>query len=200
MIIGLTGSIGSGKSTVCQLFRKLGVEIIEADVLAREMTNTDMHILKKIRKTFGDATFYPDGTLNRAQLGRLVFGNKIALEKLNHIIHPSVIGQIREIITRFRVEKPGKMLIVESAILFESQMQNLFDRIIVVDAEVNEIKTRLKKRDKFTDQDIENRLKSQLPVAEKTAKANYIIRNDGNLIKLQTHVAEIFRQLKSYKN
>ena len=182
MILGLTGGIGSGKSTVCQLFAELGAEIIDADSLAREMTNTDDGILKRIRETFGAANFHPDGTLNRAQLGRLVFGNTAALEKLNRIIHPPVIDKISEKITRFRVEKPKKILIVESAILFESHMENLFDRIIVVEAPLAEIKKRLQKRNNFDSQEIENRQKSQLPASEKKEKADYIIKKGKVLV------------------
>jgi dephospho-CoA kinase len=200
VIIGLTGGIGSGKSTVCQLFAELGAEIIDADALAREMTNMDPHILKKIRETFGEAYFHTDGTLNRGQLAHLVFGNKTELEKLNQIIHPSVIAKIREKITLFRVENPKKLLVVESAILFESHMENLFDRIIVVDTNPGEIRKRLKQRDTLTDQEIDNRLKSQMPATEKKAKANHIIPNDGDLTRLKTHVTEIFDALINYKN
>lgn len=199
MIIGLTGGIGSGKSTVCQLFTELGAEVIDADRLAREITNSDQQILDTIREVFGENNFHPDGRLNRAQLGRLVFGNKTALEKLNQIIHPAVIRTIQEKITQFRVEKPKKILIVESAILFESHMENLFDLIIVVDADISTVIKRLKNRDHLTDQDIKKRLKSQMPANEKKARAHFTIQNNGDLPMLKTHVEEILRKIKSYK-
>ena len=157
MILGVTGGIGSGKSTVCRIFSLLGVPVYDSDVRARQLSDSDLEIRQRISYEFGKQ-IYTDKGLNRKRLGEIVFRDKEKLNKLNNIIHPAVFKD-------FEIWKENhsnqKLLIKEAAILFESGGDKHVDKTLVISAPLELRIKRIMKRDNITREEINQRLQHQ---------------------------------------
>lgn len=180
MIIGLTGSIASGKSTVSQMLKELGYPIVDADLVARQVVEPGSETLEKISEAFGEAVILPDGTLDRKKVGDLIFNSPESRKQLNDIIHPA----IRKEMLRQRaayVAEGHKVVIMDIPLLFESQLQHLADKILVVSVtEENQLK-RLIKRNGLAENEAAARISSQLPMAVKEEGADAVIYNNGTI-------------------
>lgn len=180
MIIGLTGSIASGKSTVSQMLKELGYPIVDADLVARQVVEPGSETLEKISEAFGEAFILPDGTLDRKKVGDLIFNSPESRKQLNDIIHPA----IRKEMLRQRaayVAEGHKVVIMDIPLLFESQLQHLADKILVVSVtEENQLK-RLIKRNGLAENEAAARISSQLPMAVKEEGADAVIYNNGTI-------------------
>ncbi len=132
MIIGLTGGIASGKSTVSALFVSKGARLVDADVIAREVMLPGHEVLAAAVKQFGSEVLSPDGTLNRGKLGDIVFQDPAALQALNNLTHPAIRREIKERMNSMEEEDPKKLAIVDIPLLFESGLENMFHEILVV--------------------------------------------------------------------
>jgi len=186
-VIGLTGGIASGKSTVSNIIKKLGGLVIDADIIAREIVESGKPVLQKIVDSFGQSVLKEDGTLNRKYLGSIVFNNKEKLKKLNNITHPAIKEKINDTIKYF--ECIGKNLVfLDAALLIEMEMYKKVDEVwlIVVDRET-QVK-RLMNRDNISYQDAIKRIESQMPLEEKTKYADVIINNQGSIEELENKV------------
>tara|TARA_R110002049_G_scaffold30211_3_gene102747 strand:- start:12861 stop:13460 length:600 start_codon:yes stop_codon:yes gene_type:complete len=174
MIIGLTGGIGSGKSTVAKMFQNFeNVAVYIADVEAKKLMNSSEIIRKNLINAFGEET-YKDNLLNRTYLASIVFKNKEKLQILNSIVHPEVKRHFQEYI---KLNATKTYVIYESAILFESNTQNQFNFIISVFVTLEERVKRVLKRDKSTRDEVLSRIKSQWKEDKKLLLSNYIINN-----------------------
>ena len=167
--IGVTGGIGSGKSTVCSIFEELGATVFYSDDVAKEIMNTDRDVKFKISATFG-ANCYDAKGLDRKYLASKVFGKPEELEMLNHIVHPKVYEKFEE-----EKKKNPDVLIMESALLFQTGYYKTLDKTIVVDADLNSRIFRAMKRDNASYEDVKKRIKHQ---SVGILKADYIIKND----------------------
>lgn len=180
MIIGLTGSISSGKSTVSQMLKEQGYPIVDADLVARQVVEPGSETLEKISEAFGESVILPDGTLDRKKVGDLIFSNPEIRNRLNNIIHPA----IRKEMLRQRaayVADGHKVVIMDIPLLFESQLQHLADKILVVSVtEENQLK-RLIKRNGLSEHDASARISSQLPMSVKEEGADAVIYNNGTI-------------------
>ena len=178
LIIGLTGGIACGKSTISLTLRELGAVIIDGDVLSRELTAANGAALPAIREAFGDGVFHPDGTLNRRALGEVVFANDAARDKLDAIMQP----MLREMILR-GIEDARKSgaaaCVLDMPLLYEKDLDSLCDRVWCAYIPRNIQLQRLMERDGFTRDEAEQRLRSQLPAEEKAAKADVVIDTSG---------------------
>jgi dephospho-CoA kinase len=207
--VGLTGGLGSGKTTVAAMFRTLGAHVIEADAVGRELMSPGQAVYRNIVAHFGRDVVNTDGTLNRRMLADLAFRHN-RLGELNRIVHPPVIAAQKAWADRIFGEDPNAVVIVESAVLFEADAQGTapgwrerFDRIILV-AAPDEVKiSRYVDRMKQTgisEQDLEAdaraRLATQIPDHEKIPLCNYVIRNDGTREETQRQVERIYAELK----
>ncbi len=205
---GLTGGLGSGKTTVASMFRSLGAHVIEADAVGRELMSPGQTIYREIVEHFGAEVVRTDGTLNRAMLADLAFRQN-RLQELNRIVHPAVIAAQREWAERVFAEDPNAVVIVESAVIFEADAQGTapgwrerFDRLILVTAP-DELKiARYLARmtgsgvpAKDLEVDARARLAAQIPDREKIPLCDYVIRNDGPLAETQKQVERIFSEL-----
>ena len=205
---GLTGGLGSGKTTVASMFRSLGAHVIEADAVGRELMSPGQTIYREIVEHFGAEVVRTDGTLNRAMLADLAFRQN-RLQELNRIVHPAVIAAQREWAERVFAEDPNAVVIVESAVIFEADAQGTapgwrerFDRLILVTAP-DELKiARYLARmtgsgvpAKDLEVDARARLAAQIPDREKIPLCDYVIRNDGPLAETQQQVERIFSEL-----
>ncbi|MEN8124998.1 MAG: dephospho-CoA kinase [Bacteroidota bacterium] len=187
--VGLTGGIGSGKSTIAKMFEDLGVAVYYADDEAKKLMNTSPQIKKKLIEVFGEKA-YENGILNRSFLADIVFNDKEKLQQINAIVHPEVDQHFKNWVTY----QKGDFVIQENAILFENGMQHKFDYIITVIAPKNVKIKRVIKRDKVNRQQIISRMNNQLDDAEKIKKSNFII-NNINLSQSKDQVKEIFMEL-----
>lgn len=187
--VGLTGGIGSGKSTIAKMFEDLGVAVYYADDEAKKLMNTSPQIKKKLIEVFGEKA-YENGILNRSFLADIVFNDKEKLQQINAIVHPEVDQHFKNWVTY----QKGDFVIQENAILFENGMQHKFDYIITVIAPKNVKIKRVIKRDKVNRQQIISRMNNQLDDDEKIKKSNFII-NNINLSQSKDQVKEIFMEL-----
>ncbi|WP_139959139.1 dephospho-CoA kinase [Flavicella sediminum] len=188
MVVGLTGGIGSGKTTVLKMFHALGAETYIADVEAKKIMNTSAEVKQQIAKLFGVKS-YLDGTLNRAYIAEIVFKNPEKLQALNAIVHPAV----RKDFNVFVENSKSAYVVYESAILFESDNFQFCDVIVVVVAPLDLRIERVLQRETTSKAQIEARIKNQLPDEVKIAKADFVLENT-TLDKLQADVLELHQQ------
>ncbi len=195
-IIGITGGIGTGKSTVATMLGELGAVTINADDAAREVLDPESEGLREVAAAFGQEVIHPDGTLDRAKLADIVFEDSEARKKLEAITHPRILALMRKWIDRAqRRNLPDSIIAVEVPLLFETGMEGWFDRIVVVSAsEPSQVK-RLRDRSQLSESEALARIKAQMPLAEKTARAHHVIPNDGSLADLRKAVKRLWAEL-----
>lgn len=189
--IGLTGIFGSGKSTVCKFFREKGIPVISCDFIVSHLLRTK-RIRKKIEEEFGKDYFFEDGKLNKRKLAELIFFSADARKRLNGIIHPEVFKKLEEKLDTYK--RNSKIaVVVEIPLLFETRSENLFDVIITVSAPYKVIKKRLEK--KYSHQEIEKRIKSQMPLKKKEMLSDFIIENSGSLKDTKKQINKIIEDI-----
>ncbi|MEZ4722792.1 MAG: dephospho-CoA kinase [Flavobacteriales bacterium] len=175
-IVGLTGGIGSGKSTVARVFETLGVPVFRADDFGRLVLESDQRVVDQVKALFGP-DIYVEGSPDRAQIASLVFSDKSRLEALNKIIHPAVARAFEE--WHEKQATHACYCIREAAILFESGSYKDCDQIICVSAPGKVRIERVMERDKVSEEQVKARMANQMTQEEKESKSNFIILNDG---------------------
>jgi dephospho-CoA kinase len=219
--VGLTGGLGSGKSTVAGYLRDLGAEVIEADELGRSLMEPGQQVYSEIVSAFGPEVVNPDGRLNRARLAQLAFQGR-RLNELNAIVHPAVIAAQQRWMEEVFARDPAAVAVVESALIFEAvrdarargvlegvlaDWRRRIDRVIVVTAP-DEVKiARYAARispggvgREAAEADARLRLEYQIPDREKAARADYVLDNTGNIAQLHAQVAALWQRLKAESN
>jgi dephospho-CoA kinase len=177
--IGITGGIGSGKSTACKVFKTLGIPVFEADNIARQLVNSSSEIRNQLIQVFGEAVYLPDQTINRKYLSGIVFNNSSLLAQLNGIVHPVVRNEFEEWCSK----QNSAYILHEAAILFESGFYKLMDKTITVVTDEDERIQRVMKRDGITIELVKQRIKNQWTDEQRMVLADYIIyNNDDELI------------------
>jgi dephospho-CoA kinase len=193
--VALTGGIATGKSYCLGRFAALGVPTIDADKLAREVVAPGSPGLRAIVERFGNVVLKPDGTLDRAALGRIVFTDGSARADLEAIVHPEVYRRIREWYAALPL---GQMAIADIPLLFETGHQHDFDRVVVCACAPDEQLRRVMSRDDgLTEADARARLAAQWPIEEKIARADHVIRTDGPFAETDIQVKRIFEILNA---
>jgi len=178
--VGLTGSIGVGKSFVASIFAELGCHVIDADQTASEVVLPGSPGLRAIVNAFGAEILNPDGTLNRKQLGAVVFADESQRQRLNYILHPFIIARQDEILNEWEREDPRGIGIVDAALMIESGGYRRFDKLIVVHCRAEVQLERLMLRDKMSREEAQRRIDAQMPQAEKQKFGDYLIdTSDG---------------------
>lgn len=192
MIIGLTGSIASGKSTVSKMLQDKGFFIIDADIVAREVVELGSDTLQEIKKQFGIEVIYTDGTLNREVLGSMIFHLPAKRKQLNDIMHPA----IRKEMLKQRDELTKKEIatfFMDIPLLFESRLQHLVEKILVVSVTEDVQLERLMSRNNLSKEEAEARIKSQLPLSEKEKGADAVIYNNGSIEESKKQLEAILK-------
>lgn len=193
-IVGLTGGIGSGKSTVARFFEARGAAIIDADRLAREAVLPGTPGFAAVVARFGPGVLGPGGDLDRAALGRIVFGDEEARRALNAIVHPEVARLAAERMAA--LSAAGRALIVyDVPLLFENGLERYLPETIVVSVPEEIQRARVRARDGLSPEEIEARLRAQLPLADKAARATYVIDNSGSLTDTEASVDALWKNL-----
>ncbi len=197
LIVGLTGGIGSGKSTVAKMFSRLGVPIYYSDNEAKALMLRSKIIKRKLLLRFGSEVYIND-ELNKPFLANLIFTNKDNLNYVNSVVHPKVHQHFKRWVKKQIKLKQSKYLIQENAILFENGSNVLFDKIITVTAPLDIKIKRVVSRDNTTEKQILSRMKNQWSDKEKTKKSDYIVENI-NIKQTENTVAKIHKQLLQTK-
>ena len=194
-LIGLTGGIGSGKSTVAALFRTLGIPVYESDSRAKELMHLDDQLRQKITSLFGPEAYTSDGVLNRKWIASLVFNDQALLEKLNDIVHPAVYEDLKKWATE-ETQKKAPFLIQESAILFEENLSKRMKSVILVVADEDIRINRVTRRDNVSREHVIDRMNNQWSDADKIPLSDYVIYNDGER-SLIDQVRDIDQMIRS---
>ncbi|UPW17930.1 dephospho-CoA kinase [Agarivorans sp. TSD2052] len=189
MIVGLTGGIASGKSQVSAEFERLGVPVVDADVVARQVVEPGQAALAKIAEHFGKPVLLADGCLNRPALRQIIFQHPSQKQWLNQLLHPLIRQQMQQQLAT--VNGPYKLLV--APLLLENQLHTLVDRVLVIDVPLATQLNRTIERDKVSEQQAQQIVNSQMSRQDKLAAANDVIVNDSSLVNLTNKVAELHR-------
>ncbi len=193
--IGITGGIGSGKSTASQILGELGAEVIDADKVGHQIYLPETPAWREIVATFGAGVLAPDRTIDRTKLGPIVFSDPEALQKLNAIAHGKIFSYIQGQIDYMRDKQATRVVAVEAAILLEAGWRSLVDQLWVVVAEVDVVIARLKAYKHFTEEQARARIAAQLSNAERIAQADQVIWNNTDLSALRQAVEATWQRL-----
>lgn len=193
MILGLTGGIASGKSSVSNIFKEIGIKIIDADIIAKEISerkNVKNLIVKKISNQILDF----NGNIDRLKLKKIVFQDKDKLNTLNDIIHPLVIKEL-ENIKKFN-EGSNEIIVFDIPLLFEAKLEYLCDKILLIYTDFNTQVERIARRDLISKELAQKIILSQMPLKEKMTKANFFIENSSTLESLKNKIIVFLKNLK----
>ncbi|AIG25267.1 dephospho-CoA kinase [Brevibacillus sp. 7WMA2] len=194
MILGLTGGIASGKSTVAAMLRERGVTVIDADLIAREVVEVGKPAYNGIVKYFGTSVLDETGALNRAVLGEMIFSDREKRMVLNEIVHPEVRKEMRLQATLAQ-ERGERLVFMDIPLLYESKLTYMVDRVVVVYVPESVQFIRLMERDEFDEEQAKKRLRAQMNIEEKRKLANYVIDNQGSRSDTQKQVDDLVTSL-----
>jgi len=195
LLVGLTGGIATGKSTVSAMFAHLGAKIVDADLLAREVVMPGQPAFARILEEFGPEVVQPDGHLDRKRLGAIVFADPARRKALEAITHPAIRTRQQRILSVYEEESFEGLVVWDVALLFETGGAQQMDKIVVVAADEATELARLIARDGLGEEDARRRIASQMPVAEKAARADYVIDNSGTRPETERRVRLVYQAL-----
>ncbi|EMI12555.1 dephospho- kinase [Bacillus stratosphericus LAMA 585] len=193
LVIGLTGGIASGKSTVSQMIKEKGIRVVDADIIAKEAVSKGSAALHQIVQTFGEEVLLPNGELNRQQLGAIIFSDEEKRKQLNAIVHPEVRKEMLEQRDE-GVSNNETFVVLDIPLLFESKLEGLVDRIIVVYTTPELQLSRLMNRNDLSEEEALNRIHSQQPLEEKCQKADRVIENTKDLAFMRKQLENILNE------
>jgi dephospho-CoA kinase len=195
MIIGLTGGIASGKSTVARLFREKGALVLDADLIAHRVIAPGKPAFKKAVNYFGLEILNRAGSINRRRLARIVFNSPLKLKKLNALIHPPVIKIINEEVKKW---KGKKIIVIDAPLLIEAGLQRQVDKLVVVSVPRSTQIKRLVKRNRLSLREARLRISSQMPVKDKLKLADEVVSGELSLKKFRVRVNQIWKKFSVY--
>lgn len=196
-VIGLTGGVATGKSLALQAFREVGAAVLSADAIAHELMAPGKPLAQRVAAEFAGCVL-PDGALDRRALGRLVFRDAEARKRLEALVHPPVLERLRCELDRLRnLPRPPEVVVVEVPLLYEVGLQDWFDGVVVVAADEDAQMARLRCRDGLSEEEARLRVAAQMPIAEKEARADWVLRNDGTPEHLRAQVRQMMRNLRA---
>lgn len=194
LLIGLTGNIAAGKSTVARRFAERGATIVDADVLARQAVEPGTPAYTQIVRRWGSDVLAPDGVLDRAELRERVFGDQLQLEELNRIIHPEVLRMRDRLVAEAR-ERGDRMVVCDIPLLFERHLTEEFDRIVLVDAPRELRMERLVRDRGLGEAEAMAMIAAQMPAELKRARADYVIDNTGTRADVERAADDVWASL-----
>ncbi|MBP8718566.1 MAG: dephospho-CoA kinase [Candidatus Atribacteria bacterium] len=197
LIVGLTGGIVSGKTTIARMFQELGAQVIDADEIARKVVRPGEKAWQGIVEYFGPEILREDLEINRKKLADIVFSNKEKLAVLNRITHPEITLMIKKQINQLKNKYQKNIIcIVEAPLLFEAHLEDMMDKIIVVYLNREEQLKRLLLRNNLTREEAIQRIESQMPLEEKLSRADYVIDNCFSLQQTKKQVLQVWKELE----
>ncbi|MDH5541824.1 MAG: dephospho-CoA kinase [Nitrospinota bacterium] len=195
LVIGLTGGIGSGKSTALRVFKKLGAFIIDADRLARDVVKPGRPAWQDIRSRFGKTVFNANHTLNRKKLASIVFKDAKALKELNAMIHPRVFEEEKALIGKYSKSGKNAVVVVDAPLMIESGSHKWKDVLVVMKASRESQVARIVKNKGMSRKEAEARIAAQMPLAEKLKYADFVIENDSTLADCRRNAEKVYREI-----
>ncbi|TDT61188.1 dephospho-CoA kinase [Fonticella tunisiensis] len=196
VIVGLTGGIASGKSTISNMIRKYNIPVIDADIIAREIVMKGSPVLNRIISEFGDDVLNHDGTLNRKRLADIVFSDKEKLKKLNMITHPVIKAEIIKQIEALR-ERNTSCCVIDVPLLIEGGFTDIVDYVVLIYVDDKTQLQRLMDRDRLSKGEAKKRISSQMKFSEKKKYADFIIDNSGSIEDTRREVDRVIKGICS---
>ena len=194
IVLGLTGNIGCGKSSVSNIFIQNGIDVVDADIEARRIFD-DKDLLNKVFSTFGDSIKNEDGSLNRKALGNIVFNDDEKLIELNNLTHPQIKKNILSQVSKYK-EQGKKIVVIDAALLIEDDYLPYIDKLVLITCREDIQIERIKNRENCTEKEAVSRINSQMSQSEKSKFADYIIDNSNSFEELQKRVLEFIEILQ----
>ena len=191
MVIGLTGSIGTGKSEAARRLEVLGASIISADQVGHEAYTPNTEAWEQVVAAFGDGILQDDGEIDRRKLGAVVFSDPGQLEKLNQIMHPRMARMVADKIEELR-DQGVEVVVVEAALLFEAGWDSLVEEVWVTDSTEQVVIERLKQRNGMSEEEARKRISSQMGRTERLERSDYVIENSGDIATLGSTIKELW--------
>ena len=191
MVIGLTGSIGTGKSEAARQLEALGASIISADQVGHEAYTPNTEAWEQVVAAFGDDILQDDGEIDRRKLGAVVFSDPGQLEKLNQIMHPRMARMVADKIEELR-DQGVEVVVVEAALLFEAGWDSLVEEVWVTDSTEQVVIERLKQRNGMSEEEARKRISSQMGRTERLERSDYVIENSGDMATLGSTIKELW--------
>lgn len=195
LVVGITGSFGTGKSTVARIFASLGARIIDADKIVHGILGSDNKVSKKIINVFGKGVLDNSKNISRKNLGKVVFQNKKLLKRLRDIIHPEVIEKIKAKIRAFSAKDKKAIIAIEAPLLIEAGLLGLVDKLVVVVTSKNNQIKRIQKKMNLSSNEIKRRIDAQLPLKTKIKLADYVVDNNKDTNFTKRQVKEIYKKI-----
>lgn len=193
MIIGLTGGIACGKSTVARMLEKRGAKIVDADLIAREVVEPGSPVLDQIVDRFGRDVLNADGSLNRKRLADIIFSDAEAKRDLERLTHPAIRARIRERLAELERERPRGLNVADIPLLYESKLEHEYPEIMVVYVPESVQLQRLMERDGLDERQAMSRIRAQMPIEEKKRRADIVIDNSGSLRETEEQVDRFWK-------
>jgi len=195
--VGLTGGIATGKSTVGAMFVELGCHLIESDQITHQLFEPGQAVYAAVVKQFGNRILALDGTIDRRILGDIVFKDPQARARLNSLVHPAIIQRQQEWLQDMEAQDPHGIAIVDAALMIEVGTYKNYDKVIVVTCSPEIQRGRLRARSALSEDEIESRIRSQMPNEEKIKYADFVIDNSGSIQSTHVQVETVYRQLRA---
>lgn len=192
LVIGLTGSIGTGKSEVARLLESLGAELINADLVGHEAYAPNTEGWRQVVEAFGRDILQPSGEVDRRKLGAIVFSDPEQMAKLNAIMHPRIAEMVGERIEKLR-DQGKEVVVVEAALLFEAKWDYLVDEVWSTDAPVETVIQRLRDRNGLEEEEVRKRIDSQMDREERLARSDLVVDNSGDVAALEQTVSSLWK-------
>ena len=195
-LVALTGGIASGKSTVARMLRERGAEVVDADLLAREVVRPGEPALREIAEAFGPEVLLPTGELDRKKLAEQVFSDPARRARLNAIVHPRVRERMRQAVEEIRKRRPEAVVVLDVPLLFDVPLPELeaLPAVVVYASPQTQLQ-RLCQREGLSHEEAQRRLAAQRPLREKLARARWVVDNDGDLSHTEAQVERVWREL-----
>lgn len=200
LAIGLTGGIGSGKSTVAKILEELGAAVIHADVVGHEVYLPHTEGWRRVTEAFGSGVLTPEQTIDRQKLGAIVFGDLAARERLNAIVHPLIFAEVQRRIRALRAAGASQPIVVEAAVLIEANWLPLVDEVWLVVSNTEAVVQRLGSQRGLSPEEVARRLDAQLSDAQRRQVAHVVIDNTGSIEALTTQVTSLWQRVTTRTN
>ncbi len=199
LVVGLTGGIASGKSTVANMIKEMGIEVIDADIEARKAVEIGEVAYEQIITYFGEAILNDDHTINRSQLSEIIFNDSVKRQKLNEIVHPDVRKRMNEK-KEAAILRGDQVVVLDIPLLFESGLKEMVDVVLLVYVEKDVQLQRLMERNQLTKEEALARIQSQMPIEDKLKLADKVINNNGSLDDTKKQLIALFADWKTITN
>lgn len=195
VVIGVTGGVGTGKSTVARIFGELGAVVLDADRITHELLEPGTAVSRKIRISFGRSILDPRGKIHRQRLAEVAFSSQRRLNRLCQIIHPAVRLEIEQNLREIRRKRPDAVVVLDIPLLMEAGRRYRCDALVVASSSLQTAARRLEARSGWNLQEVRRRQTYQLPLKEKERKADFVVRNNGSLAATRRQVIRIWHKM-----